>query len=348
MNLREAFSFRLLTAVAGLAGALACVHCSASSEALSSFNPKPDQGGEASATSPDAGSLGVPNDRSPQAPPSSGVTALDSNVLLVNAATSFSAFRVCPAVAGTTASASRSAPQPTTLMPQSSLAGVDVNGATALPPQADFADASDVLVLRVDDDTKNNPALETGTCQTLSCTNGAGCIGANKIFRVPVLEGGLPSKGAFAKKGNVLALRGSPPNLRFDVLPIVNQALQNKAALRVEYRNLSADYTGKVEFRAAAGEKATALTEGAGTEVLVGKDYFAARFEAGALVSTLDDIHQLSDPRVAISDFYASPGTFALLLLGQASDAGPTGGLRFLIVPVSSRTAGSPADAGTD
>lgn len=348
MNLRpKSLSFRVVSGVTALAACALSIHCgSTSAEVMASS----DNGGTATSPPPQArGDAGAESDFGPGAPNAGAIPTLESNLLLVNASRTFPAFRICPSAEGTLTSASSSPPQPTTLMPQSSLAGVDVNGAAPIAPQRELAEASEVLLLKIDDDTKGRAAdLERGTCASLACGNGAGCLGANKIVKVPILENGAPAKGAFASTGKILALRGTDADLRFEVLPIANVALQDKSAIRVEYRNLS-DYTGKVEFRRGDAGSGVVLAENSATELQAGSDYGDARFVAGALVATMSDVHQASNPRATIEDFYRSPGTFALLLTGVTqADAGAARAPRFTIVPVSARETTAPGDAGSD
>lgn len=355
MNLSTSSSFRLVFVASGLVAALASVHCGMSSQETSNRFDDPQATGFQ-----DAGSLGAtadggrPSDLMPTAP-NGEARGLASGLLLVNATRTFPAFRVCPTTDGTS-SQSYSAPQPTTLMPQSSLAGVDVNGAAQIEPQADFAGQDRVLVLRVDEQTKGYESLVNGNCRTLACTTGTGCIGAGKIEAVPVRNtNGTPAFGAFAGTGKILALREDVPgDLHFEVIPIANTPSESNGTLRVEYRNIS-EYKGNVTFRRGDGG-VLVMDEEESALVNVAGDYAGSRFTAGQTTASLIDIHQASNPRAAIDSFYASPGSFALILVGltgagaDAGDGGVGRGLRFLAVPVSPtvKPDGGAADASAD
>lgn len=355
MSLRP--TLRALAALSGVISALACAHCSSNSETVTLGEPAAS-GQQADAapielgdqTAVDAGARGA---TAPNAPPK-----LDDGLLLVNATRTFSAFRVCPATGSGVASTSLSRPIPTTLMPESSLAGVDINGAARIDPQVEFGNADEVVLLAIDDDTKVKDPLTTASCRALACVqNGGGCLGATKVFRVPVRDPATKAKvaGAFSGRGKVLALRDDG-ELRFDVFSIANRPSTNAAQLGVELRNLS-DFKGDVTYLSQADAKPVVFQgASASGDVDLTRNYSVARFTAGQYSATLLDIQQASDPRVPIDTFYKSPGSFALLLLGaSATDASPGRPLRFLAVPVTAPNqkddvdaSAVPQDGGTD
>ena len=358
MSLRP--TLRALAALSGVISALACAHCgSSNSEAATLAEPaaagSSQKAGDAATdladeTTADTGARGA---TAPNAPPK-----LDDGLLLVNATRAFSAFRVCPATGSGLASTSLSRPIPTTLMPESSLAGVDINGAARIDPQVEFGNADEVVLLAIDDDTKVKDPLTTASCRALACVqNGGGCLGAAKVFRVPVRDPATKAKvaGAFSGRGKVLALRDDG-ELRFEVFPIANRPSTNAAQLGVELRNLS-DFKGDVTYLSQADAKPVVFQgASASGDVDLTRNYSVARFTAGQYSATLLDIQQASDPRVPIDTFYKSPGSFALLLLGaSATDASPGRPLRFLAVPVTAPNqkddvdaSAVPQDGGTD
>lgn len=322
-------AFSVVLASAGLA-------CSAASESLS-FESAPGS------TDADAEATRAPNsDQKPEfADSGAGAAAppntLESGILLVNATRGHSAFRVCPPSGEDTLSRSPIAPVPTSLMPRSNLAGVDVGGAVALDPVAELDNLDTMLVLRVDSETKERLA-EGLPCSKVACIQSGGkCLGAGKVARVPVLDSsGNRVSSAFSSPGRILALRDDgPQGLRFEAIPIQSQALSQGKRMAVDYRNLSG-FKGAVTFTGPEG-KAVSVEEAKPVTVDIGKDFTKETFTAGAYQASLFDIHQSSDPRVAIESFYASPGSFALILVGVPTPpAGePERGLRFLAVPVT-------------
>lgn len=342
-------SLHALVAFASITAALASVHCSASAT-------KAEGDGSATALPEATNNRAADAASSDQVPPPLNAGAapappvLADGLLLVNATRSFPAFRVCLPSGADAVSLSLSQPIPTELMPQSSLAGVDINGAMRIEPQPEFQGASEVVLLAIDDTTKLVPGIEKGSCRALACAqSGASCLGASKLFRVPVRDATTkaPAPGAFAATGKVLALRDDGGSPHFDVYDIGAIGSANASQLRVEYRNLS-NYDGKVQYFREPGSAADEIREGASSIVSVNRKYDVARFTAGTYGSSLLDIHQASAPRVPIDSFYLAPGSFALLLVGSnQADASPDRGLRFLAIPLTAPKAIETADGGT-
>ena len=326
---------------------LAGLHCgAASSDATANAEVFPG-------STPDA-------DRKTEEPPEAGVAPtlgdaapppdfLESGILLVNASDSFPAFRICPITKNEIGnfSSSQSVPIPTKLMPRSNLAGVGVGGATTLEAQSDFAGDSEVLLLKIDDTTKNKAdQLATESCRALACTEvGGSCLGAGNVVRVPLVDSARNAvPGALASPGNILALRGEGSSLRLEVLSVDNFADKSAASLTVKFRNLSS-FVGPVTYTSATGS-ATPLTASTAIDLdPTDTGFVTSKFTAGGYNATLSDVHQNSDPRAAITDFYSSPGAFALVLVGSEADVGADRKLRFLAVPVTAPKL-PPPDAG--
>ncbi len=351
MNLRP--NLRAFLALSGMVAALGSAHCGSASESLATGGGTPTS---TSATPPtkempqESGDFKAGADAGTGAanipPPPATPPVLDDGLLLVNATTTFPAFRVCPPEGEGKLSTSPTKPVPTSLMPRSSLAGVDINGATRIDPQPEFAAVSDVVVLAIDDTTKQNPALANGTCRALACTlSGGNCMAPTKLFRVPVRDGqGAAMPGAFNSRGRILALRETG-GLHFEVLTIQSVSSTGASQLRVDYRNLST-FTGEVRYFREQTGPGEVIPEDGQKLISLNRDYSIARFTANTHVASLLDIQQDSDPRVPIDSFYLSPGSFALLLVGQVAPTDPDRGLRFLAVPINTRP--GIADAGTD
>lgn len=328
---------------------LAGLHCGSAASDSSASN-------EAKDFTPTAGGTDVPPYT---APADSGVRtetpvpvpdSLESGILLVNASDSFPAFRICPVTQGEPGNFSSSAnvPIPTKLMPRSNLAGVGVGGAATIDAQRDFAGESEVLLLRIDDTTKNKAEqLATESCRALACTEvGGSCLGAGNVVRVPLVDTDRNAfPGALASPGKILALRGEGPTLRLEVIPVANVADDRSSGkLTVKLHNLST-YVGPITYTSAEGDT-TPLAPSTAIDVGTGDTGFVtAKFTAGGYVATLSDVHQNSDPRTVITDFYSSPGAFALVLVGSEADVGADRKLRFLAVPVTAPKP-PPADAG--
>ena len=353
MNLRP--NLRAFLALSGMVAALASAHCGSASESLttgagtpaSANTPREKEVPQESADFRNGADAGAGASATTSPPPFATPPAvLEDGLLLVNATTTFPAFRVCPPEGEGKLSTSPTKPVPTSLMPRSSLAGVDINGATRIDPQPEFAGVSDVVVLAIDDTTKQNPALANGTCRALACTlSGGNCMAPTKLFRVPVRDGqGAAVPGAFNSRGRILALRETG-GLHFEVLTIQSLSSTGSSQLRVDYRNLST-FKGEVRYFREQTGPGEVSPENGQKIISLNRNYSVARFTANTHVASLLDIQQDSDPRVPIDSFYLSPGSFALLLVGQSAPTDPDRGLRFLAVPVSTRP--RIADAGTD
>lgn len=314
------------------------LHCGGGSlEAYSSLNA--DSGGSETSqpgTGVDADVRVLP----PNAAEAGALDSLASGILLVNASDSFPAFRICPVTKDETGtfSSSQNVPIPTKLMPRSNLAGVGVGGATTIAAQKDFAGDSDVLLLKIDDVTKNKAEqLATESCRSLACTEvGASCLGAGNVVRVPLVDmDGKAVPGALATPGKILALRGDATSLRLEVIPVDNDVDDSaRSKLTVKFRNISS-FVGPVTYTLPTGS-ATPLT--ASTAIVLDPSdsgFVTSKFTAGGYAATLSDVHQNSDPRASITDFYSSPGAFALVLVGSEADVGADRKLRFLAVPVT-------------
>lgn len=325
-----------------LPAAIFGLHCSVGSESRSSDGavdpPKISdggRGGDEASDFADAGASSAP-----------GEAFLGSASLLVNATNSFAAFRICPVSneTGAVFSESTSQPLPTTLMPRSNLPGVDINGAARISAQPEYSEASEVLVFAVDKDTKLNPAIGTASCRTLACPGpGGDCVGSAALRRVPLVDpSGGKATGALAGGGKIIALRDDldGKNLRFEVISVTNVPSRQPSSLLVELRNLS-DYKGEIAYRKDKTSAPFVVSDGA--IIPLGPSYVDSVFTAGAYTSSLATIHQDSDPRVSIESFYASPGSFALLLVGQKAVTTERS-LRFLAVPLTAvvEDAGAP------
>jgi hypothetical protein len=323
------------------------VHCSASESVATAFGPQKTTT-DSGPSNDEAGDFA---DSGAVTAPTPGEARLDSATLLVNATNRFAAFRICPVSPEPDAvfSESTSQPLPTALMPRSNLPGVDINGAARIAVQPEYAGASEVLVFAVDKDTKLNPAIATASCRALACPGpGGDCVGSASLRRVPLVASGGNASGALAQGGKIVALRDEPDgtNLRFEVISVTNVPSRQASSLLVELRNLS-DFKGEITYRK---EKSSApVVVSSGAIIPVGASFVDSAFSAGTYTSSLATIHQDSDPRVSIESFYASPGSFALLLVGQKA-ATDERSLRFLAVPLTAvvEDAGVPlpADGG--
>ena len=142
-------------------------------------------------------------------------------VFLVNGSASFPAFRVCKVDGqGAVLSTSLAQPIPTAIMPRSSLAAVDVLGAVRISPSAEIGADAEVIVLAIDDTSKSNPLLASGSCIALACPQaGGGCLGAERLRRVPIFDRGtkVAHPGAFSEPGAIVVLRDDARGLRFEV-----------------------------------------------------------------------------------------------------------------------------------
>ena len=339
--IRTLSSTLALSALA-LAAVVVGVHCSATASPTAA-DADPPKTVDAATQDGDPGDFSDSSEATGRAP---GVSTLESATLLVNATNKFAAFRICPVSPepGAVFSESTSQPLPTALMPRSNLPGVDINGASRIALQPEYAGASEVLVFAVDKDTKLNPAIATASCRALACPGpGGDCVGTAALRRVPLKgpSGGAAS-GALAEGGHIVALRDDPDgtNLRFEVISVANAPSERSSSLRVQLRDLS-DYAGPILYRSENGELQTPVNDG--STIPLGKSFVDSVFTAGDYSSSLATIHQDSDPRVSIESFYASPGSFALILVGQKAATNERS-LRFLAVPLTAvvEDAGAP------
>ncbi len=286
--------------------------------------------GDTRGSAPEAGATMTPAADAAPAPPALESPPRGSSVVLVNATTSFPAFRMCPSASATDLfSRSAAPPVPTALMPKSNLAGVDVNGAVRVDPMPALADADEVLLLKVDKTTALNPSLSAGDCIVLACEGAWPCVGKDNVVRVPV------PKGSLNEKGSILVLTDSLANLRFEQLPALSTTNQKANVIDVQLVNRSA--TTKVVYQPSPGALEQPLQADGLSRIELG-ELPVATFRAGDYSATLAEIHASSDPRAPIDAFYSSPGAFALLLLGAEGGTRP---LKFLAIPVG------PAPAGT-
>lgn len=273
-------------------------------------------------------------------------------IVLVHASRSFPAFRLCPASGEPSALVSRAIepPYPTARMPGSSLAGVDVSGAVALPPLV--GDVSEVVLVPLDADTKSNPLLERGSCRALVCGGSGGrCIPPSKLRRVAARTvRGEPDPDAFSRPSTVLVLRDDPSTpgaVYFESRPAPRSAQETREQDKVSFLfdNFS-DFSEAVTFAGGGGSQA--LTSG--SEIAVrGQAWEAITFKAGPLEASLVDVHRASDVGTDISAFYSRPAYYGLFLLGLTTPpVGEEGrALRLVAFPLAPASSTAP-DAGVD
>ncbi len=350
-----------------LVSALACSATSDSTSFESAPGTTSDSGRAAPSPEPkaDAGAIGLP--------PSDDVRG--SALVIVNASRTFPAFRICndgdPTSAELT-SASFEKPFPLTRMPSSSLPGVDVNGAVRLDPSAasQVAGASSVLVLAIDQGSKDNPSILTGSCRELACTGGGNCFGKDRVRRVSTVKNGAPFAGAFSA-GHVLVLRDQGQGLVFDVLDMPGVVPSRANELTLAYDNFStssANLTYDTGFATGAGDGGLGdggLGDGGGDagslgvakNTLVRLPYASSSFDSssftvGGLTVSLAEVHRVSEPATDISAFYATRSVMGLFLLGnEAAPADDARRLKLVAVPFTSpadERDPNATDAGTD
>lgn len=309
-------------------------------------------------------------------PPSDN--ARGSALVIVNASRTFPAFRICndgDPTSDELTSASFEKPFPLTRMPSSSLPGVDVNGAVRLDPSAaaQVAGASSVLVLAIDQGSKDNPAILSGSCRELACTGGGNCFGKDRVRRVLVKKSGAPAKDAFSA-GHVLVLRDEGQGLVFDVLDMLGDTPSRANELTLAYDNFStssANLTYDAGLAAAGdgglrdgggdgggdGGLGDGGAQGVAKKTLVRLPYASSSFDSssftvGGLTASLAEIHRVSEPATDISAFYATRSVMGLFLLGdEAAPADDARRLKLVAVPFTSpadERDPTAADAGTD
>lgn len=273
-------------------------------------------------------------------------------IVLVHASASFPAFRLCPASGSSTALLSLAAepPYPTARMPGSSLAGVDVAGAVALPPLV--GNVSEVVLIPLDADTKANPLLERGSCRSLVCGGSGGrCIPPTKLRRVVARTvGGEPDPGAFSRASTVLVLRDDPSTpgaVYFESrqAPRGEQEAPEQGKVSFLFDNFS-NHQGAVTF--AGGGQSQGLTSGSEVSARI-PEWEATTFKAGSFEASLVDVHRASDVGNDIDAFYSRRVYYGLFLLGlTAPKVGDEGrALRLVAFPLPPASS-TPPDAGID
>ena len=275
-------------------------------------------------------------------------------VFLVNGSASFPAFRVCKAVSSAEASSlSLSPPVPTAIMPRSNLAGVDVLGAVRIEPSVELGGESEVVLLMIDDSSKANGTLPTGSCRALACSlSGGACLGAERLRRVSIVDRGTKRlhPGAFAEPGAILVLRDDAGDLRFEVERANAVPPGLEGDLDVDFHNLSNDLQGAATYLNRGGAPDGTPLSPFSTSFQLPSDYTLAKVAFGKHEESLADIHEFSEPRVPMDTYFRAPGAFLLLLVGSPDqDAAPDRKQRFVALPVN----GLPdpvvsVDAGTD
>lgn len=332
---RHMASLAPLVFVAALMGMVAC---GASESSVKRQDPPNESTGAAPA--PVANDGGLPMSDGGQPPPTDFSA---SGFVLVNASRRVPAFRLCKAAAAPSlASLSLSKPFPTARMPSSSLSGVDILGAVASAPQLELGADSTVLLLPIDEETKKNDKLETGSCRALACDRtGGSCLPPAKLRRVSAYRQGILADSAFSTPGHLLVLRDADDGsdeVYFDVVdvrPTTEAPLAD--SLRVELHDFST-FQGAVRFTGSntsfevpnGGAATLPLGTGGGNGT-----WAATTLTAGELTASLDDIYRVSEATVPIGDYYRTPSVFALLLLGgDRSSAGEKRALKLLAVPM--------------
>ncbi len=321
----------LAIAAAALVG-LGSVHCGAAYEPSSLLDAGTgrDAGGtdRAADAGPDAEAAGqaTADDGGPDVatPPVEPKAPIESNLLVLANASSLPAFRLCPtAASGPTLSDSPRRPMPEVLMPGSSLEGVPERGAVGVVPDASFLPgATSVVVLWIDEVTKNHPGLATGACSTLACVGGPGCLddGTGADRHVTVVKVASAS-WAFDKKGIVVLEGASKAAATFTTRTTAQSYNAKAGTLDVQLFD-EVKSGARVSFQAPDGGSTPILSQAS-----FAYDGFGGAFVAGNHRETLLEVHENSAPRRPIVDFYATQGLFALFLLGTPADP------RFVVVP---------------
>jgi len=272
--------------------------------------------------------------------PGEGNTAL----VIVNASRKIPAFRICKDADVVLASNSERIPFPTTRMPGSSLAGVDVNGAVRVDPSSrsvlDVANAASVVILFIDAATKVNPALEDGSCKVLACSGGTPCLGLSKLRRVPVRA--TPGMNAFAA-GNMLVLRDdgdASDAAHFDVLPLPDGGIFGGGRSAFYLSNFS-DSSAPVTFT--RGGTTTALDTS--RPLIFDSSDLSGELGFGGQRLTLSGLHVGSEPGTEIGRFYSGQTSLFLLGLSAPSPGDEARALTLVAVPHAAPEA-PPQDAG--
>ncbi len=332
---RSSWGRSRVVAIAAAAAALGLTHCAASSsdsglfvESRGTAEPATDAATDAASPpfpTSDGGvaDVGTGGSTPPTPPP-------QTRIVLVNATAEFPAFRMCPAAPGSTLAdpftlpGALAKPVPTAFMPRSNLAGADLGGAAYIEPGSEFNGAKSVILLKIDETTKRNPALAEGSCAVLACTKtSGGCVGPGKAVLVELTA---PfTGGEIGKPGNVILLvddATAPSKLRLEA---VNPGKPPRppsfdpSRLHVQLVNRP---SASVSYRTAPGADAgIPVAPGAVTALPRGVAVTASFFVDGA-GSTLAQIQDDSVPRADPANYWASTGTYALLALGASGDAG--------------------------
>lgn len=302
--------------------------------------PVPDAGTrEASVITPT-----VPSDGGP-APENKGLSLAAPGIVLANATRSFAAFRLCKARPGTATALSLSASQPipTTLMPRANVSGVDIASAVAVEPIPELEADTEVIVLKIDETTKSEPGLETSACLQLACVQSGGqCLGPDRVRRVPVRtrEGEAAIERPFTTPGTLLVLRDDGSGLRLEASRVVPPPPGHVGDLDVAVRDLSLPPEKDPVLRLSepAGKHPTSLD-------LTNPDWASLKIAYGAHTELLSTIHESSDPRRPLADYFTAQGPY-LFLLFDAPAGGPTS-KRFVAVPMEGFPKAAPnGDAG--
>ncbi len=284
--------------------------------------------GPPSATATGTGTGTAPE---PKPPPTGGGLAdagpAPAGVLLVHAHATLPAFRICPAAPGATAAAPESigvaSPVPTTLMPRSSLAGVDAQGAVFLAPNADYAAVRTVVLVLLNENTKANASLATGSCSTVACAGALPCVGARNLRLVD-----LPDEGLLAKAGTVLTLTGASDGaVTFTTGRLRAAPASGPGRLSAQLLNVSA-YTGGVQLRSGA----TATPVPPDRPASLPYTDFGARLEAGAHRESLLQVFEGAGAEGSPAAFFEG-ASHAIVLVGSPATNAPRP-LKFLSIPL--------------
>lgn len=290
----------------------------------------PDSG--AFSSPPATSATGTGTEKGPNAPPTPSGGALEdagpppAGVLLVHAHATLPALRICPAAASATPAApvstTSSAPVPTTLMPRSSLAGLDAQGALFLAPNPQFAAVRRVVLVLLNENTKTNDSLATGACSALACLGASPCVGAANLRLVD-----LPDEGLFAKAGAVLTLTGTSDSVVAFTYTRLNAAPASQPGrLSAQLLNAST-YTGAIQLRSGATVTSVA-------ELPASLPYadFSARLEAGPHQETLLQVFEGAGAAGSPAAFFEG-APHAIVLVGSRATGAPRP-LKFLSVPL--------------
>lgn len=274
-----------------------------------------------------------------------GLSFAAPGIVLANATRSFAAFRLCKARPGTATALSLSASQPipTTLMPRANVSGVDVASALAVEPLPELDADTEVIVLKIDETTKAEPGLETSACLQLACVQSGGqCLGPERVRRVQVTtrEGEAAIERPFTTPGTLLVLRDDGSGLRLEASRVVPPPPGHVGDLDVAVRDLSLPPEKDPVLRLSepAGKHPTSLD-------LTNPDWASLKIAYGAHTELLSTIHESSDPRRPLADYFTAQGPY-LFLLFDAPAGGPTS-KRFVAVPMEGFPKAAPnGDAG--